>query len=151
MRTSCAQRAHTAGAANMVHDTEADVTAETGKSLPELQLTGATEEWRRGDSNPRRTETEPLQEHDNSATERSDKPVKDSSDKQSHDTSEQFQTLPQHKLGAHLVRGGDVDPDLARIAEAWPTLPDHVKTRIKDLIYKHSTEGKAHGGKEEED
>ena len=39
--------------ANMVHETEYDVTAETCKSQPELQLTGASEEWRRGDSNPR--------------------------------------------------------------------------------------------------
>jgi len=39
--------------ANMVHQTESDVTAKVIKLLPEQQLTTDSEEWRRGDSNPR--------------------------------------------------------------------------------------------------
>ena len=39
------------------------------------------------------------------------------------------------------------DPELAKIEQAWPTLPKQVKTKITDLIEKHTTEGKADGGK----
>ncbi len=34
------------------------------------------------------------------------------------------------------------DPDLARLAVVWPTLPEHVKTEINHLIDKHSMERK---------
>jgi hypothetical protein len=36
---------------------------------------------------------------------------------------------------------------LAKLIGAWPTLPKQIKTKIKDLIDKHSTKGKADGGK----
>ena len=39
--------------ANTVHETESDVTAKVIKLLPEQQLTNDSEQWRRGDSNPR--------------------------------------------------------------------------------------------------
>ena len=39
--------------ANTVHETESDVTAKVIKLLPEQQVTNNSEEWRRGDSNPR--------------------------------------------------------------------------------------------------
>ncbi|MBL7186306.1 MAG: hypothetical protein ISS70_08260 [Phycisphaerae bacterium] len=41
------------------------------------------------------------------------------------------------------------DPELAKIVEVWPTLPEQIKTTIKDLIDKHTTEAKADGGKKE--
>ncbi len=41
-------------------------------------------------------------------------------------------------------------PELAKLVEAWPTLPEHTKSNIKDLIEKHTMEGKAYGGKTEE-
>jgi hypothetical protein len=33
-------------------------------------------------------------------------------------------------------------PDLVRMIETWPTLPKHVKTEIKGMIEKYSTEEK---------
>ena len=34
-------------------------------------------------------------------------------------------------------------PELARLIEAWPALPMQTKSKIKDLIEKHTMEGKA--------
>ncbi len=39
--------------ANMVHETESDVTTQFSKLLPEQALIGSPAQWRRGDSNPR--------------------------------------------------------------------------------------------------
>jgi len=34
------------------------------------------------------------------------------------------------------------DPDLAQLIQAWPTLPEHIKTKIKALVQTHKTENK---------
>ena len=39
------------------------------------------------------------------------------------------------------------DSELAKLVEVWPSLPEHTKTKITDLIEKHSTERKADGDK----
>jgi len=38
-------------------------------------------------------------------------------------------------------------PELREIVEVWPTLPKQTKSKIKDLVEKHTTEGKADDGK----
>jgi hypothetical protein len=98
--------------------------------------------WRRGDSNPKRTETEPLQIRDNSATDCSEKPLEGGSEKQSHNSSEHFNTLSQHQFGANMVRENGGDSDLARIVAAWPKLPEHIKASVKALIQTYNGEGK---------
>ena len=87
-------------------------------------------EWRRGDSNPKRTETEPQQIPDNSATNRDGEPLKDGFEKQNPDSSEHFQTLPEHELGAHLVRENGGDSDLAWLTEHWMDIPEHVRKQF---------------------
>ena len=48
------------------------------------------------------------------------------------------------KCGALFDRN---DPELARLTAIWPTPPGRVKTKIMDLIDKHTTEGEADGSK----
>jgi len=91
-------------------------------------------QWRRGDSNPKRTETELIQHSDNSATDCNEKSLKDLSEKQSHDNSERFKTVSQHQLGANMVRVNGDDPDLEELIQSWPRLPEHIKEAIKALI-----------------
>ena len=95
--------------------------------------------WRRGDSNPKRTETEPLHVHDNSATDCSEKPLEACSKYQNHDTSEHFETISQHKFGANMVREDGGDTELTRIVAAWAELPKHTKVAIKALVDTHNS------------
>ena len=90
--------------------------------------------WRRGDSNPKRTETEPLQTPCNSATNPNARPLKRGSEKQNPDSSEHFETLSPHEFGANMVRGDGADSDLEVVVRAWPGLPADVKKQIKELI-----------------
>ena len=101
-----------------------------------------TGEWRRGDSNPKSTETETLHNHANSVTECNEKPLEGHSVEQNHNSSEHFETLSQHELGANMVREDWHDPDLVDIVKVWPELPEHIKAAIKALIQTHNTEGK---------
>jgi hypothetical protein len=78
-------------------------------------------QWRRGDSNPKRAETEPLHNNDKTATDCNEKPLEGISEKQNQNSSERFQTLSQ--LGANMVHMHDRDPDFAEIVTAWPGLP----------------------------
>ena len=108
---------------------------------PSLNLHDQIEgQWRRGDSNPKRTETEPLHTQCNSDTNPNRRPLKGGSEEQNSDSSEHFQTLLQHKLGANMVHENGSGPDLAKIMEAWPELPEHIKTAIKALIQTHKVE-----------
>ena len=38
------------------------------------------------------------------------------------------------ELGANMVREDSSDPDLVKITETWPELPEHIKAAIKALI-----------------
>jgi len=97
-------------------------------------------EWRRGDSNPIRANTEPLHIRDNSATDCDDKPLEGISVKQNHNNSEHFNTLPEHQLGANMVRVNGNDPDLTMLLKSWPGLPEHIKAAIIALVQTHTTE-----------
>jgi hypothetical protein len=39
-----------------------------------------------------------------------------------------------------MVHENGSGPDLAKIMEAWPELPEHIKTAIKALIQTHKVE-----------
>ena len=54
--------------ANMVHIADEGCTNENGKSLEDKGLTIKLEDWRRGESKPHPTKTEPLQFHYNFIT-----------------------------------------------------------------------------------
>jgi len=97
-------------------------------------------QWRRGDSNLRRTKTEPPQKHYNPTTKRNEKPLETKFQKQTNDNSEHFQTVPQHKSGAHLVHDHIYCNDLAEVVKAWPALPEHIRAAIKALVRTHDTE-----------
>lgn len=113
---------------------KSDVTAEIAKLSPKRRLTTDSRKWRRGDSNPRRTETQPLHISDNSATNCSEKPLEGNSEKQSHDSSEHFNALSQQEFGANMVRGEGRDSDLTEIVAVWPDLPGAIKAAIKALV-----------------
>ena len=41
------------------------------------------------------------------------------------------------------------DPELARLTAIWPTLPKQVKSKLTDLIDKHTAEGQVDGDDKE--
>jgi len=98
----------------------------------EMQIAFTTEkqDWRRGDSNLIRGDTEPLHTPCNSGTNPNARPLESGFEKQNPDTSEHFQTLSQHELGAPVVRENDPDPDLALLVKAWPNLPESTRKQI---------------------
>jgi hypothetical protein len=89
-----------------------------------------SEDCRRGDSDPKCTETEPLHTPCNSATNRNGEPLKGGSGKQNPDSSEHFQTLSEHELGAHLVRENGEDSDLAWVNRHCRAIPEHVRKQF---------------------
>ncbi len=68
--------------------------------------------------------------------------IEGDSEKQSHDTSEHFNTLSQHKFGANMVHGGVDDPDFRALVAVWLELPEHIKAAIKALIQSYNTKAK---------
>jgi hypothetical protein len=41
---------------------------------------------------------------------------------------------PSRNLGQTLPNKSDVDPDLARVHDAWPELPEHIRAAISALV-----------------
>jgi hypothetical protein len=101
-----------------------------------------SKEWRRGDSNPKRTKTEALQVQNNCTTKRDCQYLKCGSEKQDNNTSEHFETHLQQEVGANMVRGTVIDTDLERIVTIWPKLPEQVKKAIIEIVQKHTAEKK---------
>ena len=100
-------------------------------------------EWRRGDSNPKRTSTEPIQLDNNSATEPNRQPSNGLSDKQHNTLPIQNNNSSEHQIGANMVHGlidTSSDPGLVEIVAVWPGLTKPIKAAIKALIQSHIKE-----------
>ena len=96
-------------------------------------------EWRRGDSNPKHTDTEPLQLDNNSATEPNRQPSNGLSVEQHNTFSTQNNNSSEHQIGANMVHFLK-DSDLEQIVAIWSKLPEHIKAAIKALAQTHNTE-----------
>ena len=97
--------------------------------------------WRRGDSNPKRTATKPLQLDNNSATEPNRQPSNGLSVEQHNTLPIQNNNSSEHQIGANMVHEITEAPsDLAEIVQLWPELPEHIKAAIKALVQTHNTE-----------
>ena len=97
--------------------------------------------WRRGDSNPKRTATEPLQLDSNSTTEPNRQPSNELLASQ-HDTLPiQNNNSSEHQTGANMVHEiTELPSDLTEIVQLWSELPEHIKAAIKALIQTHNKE-----------
>ena len=102
-----------------------------------LGAVAPSEDWRRGDSNPKRTATEPLQLDNNSATEPNRQPSNGLSVEQHNTLPIQNNNSSEHQIGANMVHelsDTPSDPGLAEIVEVWSTLPEHVRQAIVTLV-----------------
>ena len=99
-------------------------------------LLSSNEDWSRGESNPNLLKTKDLQRCTRRGTE-ADKSI-DSKGliEQNQDTSKQNSHTKAQAIGADMVHGPEGDTDLARLMEAWPDLPEHIKQQINELIRK---------------
>ncbi len=121
----------------MLHNASQGPTASDGKPLQTKALTVQFEEWRRGDSNPKRSITEPLQLCDKTTTEPNIQPSEGLLAKQYDTLPIQNNNTSKHQTGANMVHeitNNQSDPMLCKIVEAWPELPDHIKLTIKTLV-----------------
>ena len=91
------------------------------------------EEWRRGDSNPKLADTEPLQLDNNSATELNRQPSNGISAEQHNTLPIQNNNNSEHQIGANMVHQ-NLPSDLAEVVAVWPELAEHIKAAIKAWV-----------------
>ena len=91
-------------------------------------------DWRRGESNLKALSTKDLLNSDTFAAKPDSSGGYELSAEQNTNTSEQKKHTQKQANGVNMVRAPERDIELARLIEAWPCLPAHIRQTINTLV-----------------